>query len=43
MPTARVKGAEIYYEAGSGFPLILSPGGLQGVLASYQPVIKALS
>lgn len=44
MPTAQVNGAEIYYEeAGSGSPLILSPGGLQGVLSSYQPVIKALS
>jgi len=44
MPTAQVNGAELYYEeAGSGSPLILSPGGLQGVLASYQPVIKALS
>lgn len=44
MPTAQVKGAEIYYEeAGSGPPLILSPGGLQGVLSSYQPVIEALS
>jgi hypothetical protein len=31
MPTAQVNGADIYYEeAGSGSPLILSPGGLQG-------------
>src|SRR5262249_20749299 len=44
MPTAQVNGAEMYYEeAGSGPPLILLPGGLQGVLASYQPVIEALS
>ena len=44
MPTAQVHGAELYYEeVGSGPPLILSPGGLQGVLASYQPVIAALS
>jgi pimeloyl-ACP methyl ester carboxylesterase len=44
MPTAQVNGAEMYYEeAGSGPPLILSPGGLQGVLSSYQPVIEALS
>jgi pimeloyl-ACP methyl ester carboxylesterase len=44
MPTAQVNGAEIYYEeAGSGPPLILSPGGLQGVLASYELVIKALA
>jgi pimeloyl-ACP methyl ester carboxylesterase len=32
-----------YEEVGSGPPLLLSPGGLQGVLASYQPVIAALS
>src|SRR2546430_7681889 len=44
MPTAKVNGAEIYYEeAGSGPPLILSPGGLQGVLSSYQPVRAKLS
>ena len=44
MPIAQVHGAELYYEeVGSGPPLILSPGGLQGVLASYQPVIAALS
>jgi pimeloyl-ACP methyl ester carboxylesterase len=44
MPTAKVNGAEIYYEeAGSGPPLILSPGGLQGVLASYEPVSATLS
>jgi pimeloyl-ACP methyl ester carboxylesterase len=44
MPMAQVNGAEIYYEErGSGSPLILSPGGLQGVLSSYEPVIEALS
>jgi len=44
MPTAQVYGAELYYEeAGSGPPLILSPGGLQGVLASYQPVRAKLA
>jgi pimeloyl-ACP methyl ester carboxylesterase len=44
MPRAKVNGAEIYYEeAGSGPPLILSPGGLQGVLSSYQPVRTQLS
>jgi len=32
-----------YEEAGSGSPLILSPGGLQGVLSSYQPVSTKLS
>jgi pimeloyl-ACP methyl ester carboxylesterase len=43
MATANVNGAEIYYEeAGSGPPLILSPGGLQGVLSSYQPVMDEL-
>ena len=44
MPRAQVNGAEMYYEeAGSGPPLLLSPGGLQGVLSSYQSVIAALS
>src|SRR5215208_3756991 len=44
MPTAQVHGAEMYYEEdGSGPPLILSPGGLQGVLASYQPVRARLA
>jgi hypothetical protein len=44
MRRAQVHGAEMYYtEAGSGPPLILSPGGLQGVLASYQPVLEGLS
>ena len=44
MSTARVNGGEIYYEeTGSGPPIILSPGGLQGVASSYQPVIGTLS
>ena len=44
MPIAKVNGAELYYEeAGSGSPLILSPGGLQGALSSYQPVSAQLS
>ena len=44
MPIAQVHGAEMYYEeAGSGPPLILSPGGLQGALSSYQPVMAPLS
>ena len=44
MPRAKVNGAEIYYEeAGSGPPMILSAGGLQGVLESYQPVLEGLS
>ena len=44
MPAARINGADIYYEeSGSGPPIILSPGGLQGVAASYHPVIEALS
>ena len=44
MPTAKVNGAEIYYEEnGSGPPLILSAGGLQGTLAGYRPVVEELS
>src|ERR671916_2751491 len=44
IPTARVNGTEIYYEeAGSGPPIILSPGGLQGVLASYGLVMQELT
>jgi pimeloyl-ACP methyl ester carboxylesterase len=44
MATAKVNGAEIYFEeTGSGPPIILSPGGLQGLANSYQPVIEALS
>jgi len=44
MPTAKVQGAEIYYEeSGSGPPLILSAGGLQGRGDSYYPVIQELA
>jgi aminoacrylate hydrolase len=44
MPRSKVNGAEIYYEeSGSGPPIILSAGGLQGVLESYQPVLQELS
>src|SRR5713101_3764185 len=44
MPTAKVNGAEMYYEeAVSGPPLLLAAGGLQGVLSSYQPVRATLS
>ena len=44
MPTVRVNGAEIYYEeAGSGPPIILSSGGLQGVASSYHSVMESLS
>ena len=44
MPSAKVNGAEIYYEeSGSGPPIVLSAGGLQGTLAGYRPVIGELS
>ncbi len=44
MPSATVNGAEIYSEeAGSGPPIILSAGGLQGTLAGYGPVMEELS
>lgn len=44
MPRSKVNGAEIYYEeSGSGPPIILSAGGLQGALESYQPVLQELS
>jgi pimeloyl-ACP methyl ester carboxylesterase len=44
MATAKVNGAEIYYEeTGDGPPIILSPGGLQGVLSSYEPVMRELA
>ncbi len=44
MPTAKVNGAEIYYEeSGSGPPIMLSAGGLQGTLAGYRPVVGELS
>ena len=44
MPTAKVNSAEIYFEeSGSGPPIILSAGGLQGTLAGYGPVIGELS
>ncbi len=43
MPTAKVNGAEIYYEeSGSGPPVILSAGGLQGTLAGYEQVVGEL-
>ena len=44
MATAKVNNAEIYYEeTGSGPPIILSPGGLQGAASSYEPVIATLA
>ena len=44
MPAVGVEGAHIHYEeAGSGPPIILSPGGLQGTLSSYEPVLEPLS
>ena len=44
MPTAKVQGADIYYEEiGSGPALILSAGGLQGKGNSYSSVVEDLS
>lgn len=44
MATAKVNGAEIHYqEAGSGPPIILSAGGLQGLASSYDSVVGSLS
>jgi pimeloyl-ACP methyl ester carboxylesterase len=44
MANAKVNGAEIYYEeTGSGPAIILSSGGLQGVLEGYRPVMGGLS
>ena len=44
MATVRVNGADIHYEeSGSGPPIVLSPGGLQGLASSYQPVVETLS
>lgn len=44
MPTAKVNGAQIYYEeAGSGPAVILSAGGLQGKAVLYQPVMDGLA
>ena len=44
MPTAKVQGAEIFYEeTGSGPPLMLSAGGLQGKGDSYFLVIQELA
>ena len=44
MPRAKVNGAEIYYEeAGSGPPIVLSAGGLNGLLEGYRPVMEGLS
>ena len=44
MPTVQVNGAEIYYEeAGSGPPIILSSGGIQGRASGYHSVMESLS
>ena len=44
MPSVKLNGAEIYYEeVGRGSAIILSPGGLQGLLESYRPVIEGLA
>ena len=44
MPRVKVNGAEINYEeVGRGRAIILSPGGLQGNLEGYRPVIEGLA
>jgi pimeloyl-ACP methyl ester carboxylesterase len=44
MSRAKVNGAELYYEeSGSGSPIILCPGGLNGVMEHYRPIIGDLS
>ena len=44
MPKVKVNGAEIYYEeVGRGPAIILSPGGLQGLMENYRPVIEGLA
>ncbi len=44
MPRAKVNGAEVYYEdVGRGPAIILSPGGLQGLMENYRPVIEGLA
>ena len=44
MPRVKVNGADIYYEeVGRGPTIILSPGGLQGLLENYRPVIEGLA
>ena len=44
MPSVKVNGAEIYYdEVGRGPAIILSPGGLQGLLEGYRPIIEGLA
>ena len=44
MPFAKISGGELYYEeSGSGAPVILSAGGLQGNLDSYSEVVGVLA
>ena len=44
MPFAKVSGGELYYEeSGSGEPVVLSAGGLQGNQDSYSEVVAALA
>ena len=44
MPRANVNGAELYYkETGSGTPIILTGGGLNGGFEVYEPIIAGLA
>ena len=44
MPIAKANGAELYYEeTGSGSPIILTGGGLNGGFEVYEPIIGGLA
>ena len=44
MSRVKVNGVEIHYEeVGRGPAMVFSPGGLQGLLENYRPVIEGLA